>query len=172
MNVRRNWHWHSVIYYSKEVGEDMVVEKVLYNIEEKSTEKRTITIPFQWFELEKKRIAKVASDGTEVGVAVNQVLRHGDVVAETESSLYVVELEPTALIKIHVHSMQEMGRVGFELGNRHLSLKIDEDSVWVPYDEPTFEYLKKLGFDVSAVTEMFADYIQCKAHGHSHGHHH
>ena len=68
--------------------------------------------------------------------------------------------------------MQEMGRLGFELGNRHLSLKITEQDVYVPYDEPTFSYLAKLGFEVEEVTEAFTDFIQCKAHGHSHGHEH
>ena len=43
--------------------------------------------------------------------------------------------------------MIEMGRLCFELGNRHLSLKIDDDCVCVPYDHPTFEYLLKLGFN-------------------------
>ena len=42
----------------------------------------------------------------------------------------------------------------------------------VPYDEPTFEYLKKLGFDVEVVTALFTDFIECKAHGSSHSHEH
>lgn len=30
----------------------------------------------------------------------------------------------------------------------------------------------KLEFEVEEVTEAFTDFIQCKAHGHSHGHEH
>ena len=73
--------------------------------------------------------------------------------------------------------MQEMGQLCFELGNRHLSLKIEPDRVTVPYDEPTLLYLQHLGFNAHETHAAFADYIVCRAHGasgtaHSHHHHH
>lgn len=66
--------------------------------------------------------------------------------------------------------MKEMGRLCFELGNRHLSLSISENNVKCPYDEPTFEYLKKLGFSVTKTHEKFSGYIECRAHAHTHHH--
>ena len=150
----------------------MVAEKILGNIQDKTQKKAIIPVAFEWFELEKKRIKKTAEDGTEFGISIPEVLKEGDILGETESALYVVQIIKTRLIHIHVHKMQEMGRLGFELGNRHLSLKITEQDVYVPYDEPTFSYLAKLGFEVEEVTEAFTDFIQCKAHGHSHGHEH
>jgi urease accessory protein len=68
--------------------------------------------------------------------------------------------------------MIEMGRLCFEIGNRHISLSISEDNVKIPYDEPTYEYLKKLGFDANKVKERFTNYTECKGHGHSHVHDH
>ena len=150
----------------------MVAEKILGNIQDKPQKKAIIPVAFEWFELEKKRIKKTAEDGTEFGISIPEVLKEGDILGETESALYVVQIIKTRLIHIHVHKMQEMGRLGFELGNRHLALKITEQDVYVPYDEPTFSYLAKLGFEVEEVTEAFTDFIQCKAHGHSHGHEH
>lgn len=149
----------------------MVAENVLKNISLDTTEKNIVKVPFEWFELEKKRISKVAEDGTSIGVCIPELLQAGDVIAETEEAVYVVEVLPSRLIKIHVETMQEMGRLGFELGNRHLSLQIMEHEVCVPFDQPTFEYLKKLGFQAEDVTEQFTDFIECKAHGHSHGSH-
>ena len=66
--------------------------------------------------------------------------------------------------------MQEMGRLCFELGNRHLSLSIGEKEVSVPYDEPTFLYLAKLGFKPEKKKEKFTHFTVCHAHGHSHSH--
>ena len=129
----------------------MVAEKILGNIQDKPQKKAIIPVAFEWFELEKKRIKKTAEDGTEFGISIPEVLKEGDILGETESALYVVQIIKTRLIHIHVHKMQEMGRLGFELGNRHLSLKITEQDVYVPYDEPTFSYLAKLGFEVEEV---------------------
>ena len=150
----------------------MVAEKILGNIKDKATDKAIVNVDFEWFELEKKRIRKVAGDGEELGVCVEQPLREGDILGETESAIYVVRLVPAHLIKISVSMMEEMGRLGFELGNRHLSLQITPWEVKVPYDEPTFLYLKKLGFQATEVTEQFHDFIQCKAHGEAHHHEH
>ncbi|MCD7824555.1 MAG: urease accessory protein UreE [Clostridiaceae bacterium] len=154
----------------------MVSERILGNVRDYTGKKKIVSVPFEWFELEKKRMAKTAEDGKEIGISVGKMLHQGDVLAETESSIYAVRILPARQIKVLVHSRKEMGRLCFELGNRHLSLQIEEDEVRVPYDAPTFAYLKKLGFSAEEVTEAFTDFIVCKAHGnqhsHSHGHDH
>ena len=85
-------------------------------------------------------------------------------------------IAPSDLISVNVGTMEEMGRLCFELGNRHLSLAIGHDNVKCPYDEPTFLYLKKLGFDAVKVHEKFTGYTECRGHAHTdaHGneHHH
>ncbi|MGN1119919.1 MAG: hypothetical protein ACI4Q4_06145, partial [Oscillospiraceae bacterium] len=82
------------------------------------------------------------------------------------------EITPCDLVSVSVSSMQEMGRLCFELGNRHLSLAISDGAVKCPYDEPTFEYLKKLGFRAEKTHEKFTGYIECRAHAHTHSHDH
>ena len=80
-----------------------------------------------------------------------------------------VDVLPAELTVVPVATMQEMGRLCFELGNRHLSLSIGEKEVSVPYDEPTFLYLAKLGFKPEKKKEKFTHFTVCHAHGHSHG---
>lgn len=150
----------------------MIVEKVLGNIGEFGTDKKQVKVFFEWFELEKKRLSKIAEDGTKLGVCIPELIKEGDILAQTEDNIYIASVVPSHLIKIKVSTMTEMGRLGFELGNRHLSLQISEGEVKVPFDEPTFLYLKKLGFQAEEVTESFTDFIECKAHGHSHSHEH
>ncbi len=157
--------------------EPMIIEYILGNIHTEQRQEEIISVPFEWFEVDKKRIKKMASDGTELGVLVEDVLKDGDILAKKDGALYVCEIVPTKLTQIHVHSMQEMGRLCFELGNRHLSLKIEEKSVLIPYDKPTFLYLEKLGFEIQQVQEKFTHFTECKAHGsseknHKHAHEH
>lgn len=58
--------------------------------------------------------------------------------------------------------MQEMGRLCFEIGNRHLSLKISDDNVLIPHDEPTEKHLKNLGFECENIIGRFDDFIVAK----------
>lgn len=148
----------------------MVADKILGNIRENDFSKEIVKIPFEWFEVEKKRITKIADDGTEFGIGIDEMLRDGDILAITAEKAYVVEVLAAHLIRVHVENMEKMGRLCFELGNRHLSLRITENDVYVPYDVPIFEYLGKLGFEPEDITGQFTDYIVCKAHGHSHEH--
>lgn len=106
--------------------------------------KLNVPIEFEWFEADKKRMRKVAEDGTEFGVAVGATIADGDVLAETADKRYFARIRTAQLIEIPVRSMKEMGRLCFELGNRHLSLKVEDDRVLVPYDHPTMEYTKKI----------------------------
>lgn len=148
--------------------ETMVADRLLSvdNIEFES--KQVVNVPFEWFELGKKRILKTADDGTEIGISIEETKKAGDVVAVTDFKIYVISVLPCQLIKTDVSTMEEMGRLTFELGNRHLPIKIVGNQVLVPFDEPTFNYLEKLGFNVEEITDLFDDSIVCKAHGHSH----
>ncbi len=149
----------------------MLVEKVCGKFSDYKGIGKYCKVLFDWFELEKKRIKKVAQDGTEIGIAVDEPLMDGDILGEEGGQVYVVSLKDCDLIKINISSMEEMGRAGFELGNRHMSLEIGENYIKTVYDEVTFEYLKKIGFDIEKVHERFSHYIVCKGHGHSHEHH-
>lgn len=155
----------------------MIADKILGNLNEQHPTGEVVPVVFAWFETEKKRIAKTAADGTELGVCVGEPLHAGDVLAEQNGKVYVVEVAPAPLIETQVATMQEMGRLCFELGNRHLPLKIEEHKVSVPYDEPTLLYLQRLGFDAKQVCADFSDHVACRAHGagghsHAHGHMH
>lgn len=150
----------------------MVVEKIIGKRDEYVTDKQICDVYFDWFELEKKRIKKIAQDGTEIGIVVSEQLMDGDVLFESAGKIYVVSLKESDLIKININSIEEMGRAGFELGNRHMSLEIGTNYIKTIYDEVTFNYLKKMGFDIEMVHEKFSHYIVCKGHDHSHSHEH
>lgn len=148
----------------------MIAEKILGKLHDTSKQVETVTI--DWFERDKKLLRKTTSSGEDIGIRVDSPLNEGDILYEDDRKIIAVEIAPCDLISVNVGSMQEMGRLCFELGNRHLSLSISENNVKCPYDEPTFEYLKRLGFKAEKTHEKFAGYIECKAHAHTHSHEH
>ena len=146
----------------------MVVEKILGNIKNHPSEKKTVTVALEWFESGKRRILKTAEDGSELGICISDEIKPGDILAETEKCLYIADILPCRLIKIPVTTMEEMGQLCFELGNRHLPLKITETEVFTVFDPPTFSCLKKKGFPAEEITGVFTDFLECKM-DHHHG---
>lgn len=149
----------------------MIVEKILGQLDG-GTEKTVDKVYVDWFEHNKHLLKKTSESGTEIGIRVEEPLHDGDILYEDDSRVIVVEMNPAELIRINVSEITEMGRLCFEIGNRHLSIAIRSDSVRIPYDEPTYRYLKELGFDAELVREKFTGYREVRAHAHSHGHHH
>ena len=144
----------------------MLIDKVLGNIyDDPSDHRRIDRVYLEWYEFDKKLLRKVSEDGEELGICVHH-LHDGDILHSDERKLIVVKLLPCELTVINVDSMKEMGRLCFELGNRHLSLSIEEGKVSIPYDEPTFEYLKKLDFQPQKIEDKFNNFMVCRGHQH------
>ena len=149
----------------------MIIEKVIGNRKTYTIENRKIdTVGIEWYESEKKLLRKTTAAGEEIGIRISTPIQDGDVLYADDARVIVAEILPSELTVVHVYTMREMGRLCFELGNRHLSLSIGENEVSVPYDEPTFAYLAKLGFAPEKKVQKFTHFTVCHAHGHSHDH--
>lgn len=149
----------------------MIIEKILGNRKTYPIGGRKIdTVGIEWYESEKKLLRKITASGEEIGIRISVPIQDGDVLYADDSRVIVAEILPSELTVVHVYTMREMGRLCFELGNRHLSLSIGENEVSVPYDEPTFAYLAKLGFAPEKKLAKFTHFTVCHAHGHSHDH--
>jgi len=144
----------------------MIFEKILGKKPNSIDTKEVETVPFEWFEMNNKILKKVSSKGTEVGMRLSEPLFDGGVLFEDNNTIICLELLPCELTTVFVHSIQELGRVCFELGNRHLPISIGDMTVSTPFDNPTFEYLQKHGFHCHRKTEKFVPEVV--VHGHSH----
>lgn len=108
-----------------------------------------------------KRIQRVRTDhGTELGIRLAPGapdLRDGDVLARDGHGLTIVQLEPTDVLVIAPTTIEQMGRVAHNLGNRHLPAQFfgpeesfdgldDHDGVMViQYDHTAEHYLEHVG---------------------------
>ncbi len=127
---------------------------------------------FEWYELAKKRMKKTSASGRDIALALERHLHDKDVLWVDAEIIIYVQVQPSRLVEITVGSLAEMGKVCFLLGNRHLPLAIKENSVRVPYDQPTLVYLKKQGFNAVMIEDKFTGYTECHDHAGDHGRHH
>ena len=131
----------------------MIIEKILGNCKEYAINGRSIVpVYLEWYELDKKLLRKKTQDGEEIGIRVEKRLSEGDVLYEDEKKIFAVAVKEC------------------ELGNRHLSLSIQENCVETIYDEPTFLYLEKMGFSPKKKMGVFRNFTVCHAHEHPHHH--
>lgn len=73
-------------------------------------------------------------------------------------------------IMITVETIQEMGRLCYELGSRHISAEISKNTVKCPYDEGLFISLKTLGFNAEKTGEDNSENMShIKIHQEIHG---
>ncbi|MCI5750938.1 MAG: urease accessory protein UreE [Oscillospiraceae bacterium] len=149
----------------------MIAEKILGNIHSDKVGVPVDTVELEWFEADGKRLRKTTSGGRDIGIAVGEKLRDGDILYLDNEVCIAVTIAECELTEVKVSSMEEMGRVCFEIGNRHLPLKISADKVLIPYDGPTEQHLKNLGFSCGRTVGSFGGHIVCKVHGHEHHHH-
>lgn len=143
----------------------MITEKIYGKLEK--TDKTVEYVYIDWFERDKRLLRKITDSGEEIGIKIDAPLNENDIIYEDESRVIAVAIAPSDLVSVDVFTMREMGRLCFELGNRHLSLAIGENNVKFPYDAPTFEYIKRLGFNAVKVHEKFTGYTECKGHAHT-----
>lgn len=154
----------------------MVIDKIIGKLGH--NHKHVDYVGIDWFERGRHILRKTTTDGEEIGITVDTPLNENDILFEDSDRIIAVTISPCDLIKVPVSDMKQMGRLCFELGNRHLSLSITDSEVKCPFDQPTFEYLKKLGFPAERVHEKFTGYTECRghahtdAHGNEHHHHH
>jgi len=144
----------------------MLIEKIIGKKPADTGSKIIETVSYEWFEANNKIIKRKSSNKTDIGLRLKEPLFDGALLYEDENKIIYLELLPCELTKLQVRDAKEMGRICFELGNRHLPISIGEMSVSTPYDKPTFEYLQKLGFSCARETEKFIPEII--VYGHSH----
>ncbi len=141
---------------------------------------------------DRRKIAKrlwrgVAEDGREFGFELEAPLQDGDVVFQDAHASYVIAQEPEPVLEVplDIHA-DAAATIGWQIGNMHLPVAIEETRLLVADDPASRKLLDRLGVHYHAAHAVFrggkhADdfhghghgrHEHGDAHGHSHGHHH
>ena len=115
------------------------------------TKKKVVWIDFDWFETNKRIQHKTARDGQTFRLKFlkeNPDLKAGDLLFENENSAYYIYILPCDCLVIVPKSNFEIASICYEIGNKHLPLFYEDDTLLVPFEKPLFQQLKAMGFEV------------------------
>lgn len=94
-----------------------------------------------------KRIQRVTTDhGKEIGIRLKDPrdLVAGDVLYMDDHDMIIIDVLSDDLLIISPRSLQEMGTIAHQLGNRHLPAQFEENEMLVQYDYLVEELLQEL----------------------------
>ncbi|MBM7656384.1 urease accessory protein UreE [Neobacillus cucumis] len=125
----------------------MIIEKVIGNvatIEKKAPHTERVYMNSDDLV---KRIQRVVTDhGKEIGIRLkdNRDLIDGDVLYLDERNMIVISVKDDDLLVIQPTSLQQMGEIAHQLGNRHLPAQFEGQEMLVQYDYLVEELLQQL----------------------------
>lgn len=126
----------------------MIIEQIVTNIdqmEKEEVEKRHIEKVYLESAHLVKRIQRVTTDhGHEIGIRLKEPrdLVAGDVLYMDDKNMIVIDVISDDLLIICPRSLNEMGTIAHQLGNRHLPAQFEGDEMLVQYDYLVEELLQ------------------------------
>jgi urease accessory protein len=133
----------------------------------------------------RRRIKLRADDGAEflLDLAEARVLEEGDGLALDDGGWLAVRAAPEALLEVTAHGAEQLARLAWHIGNRHLQAQIERNRILIREDAVIADMLTGLGAHVHRVMVPFSPeggaydghmpgYPHDHGHGHDHGHDH
>lgn len=142
----------------------------------------TLTLPLQ--HRIKSRLRVVLDNGEDAGLFLERgtTLKEGDLLCSKDGYRVRVRAANEQLSRVTSDDPHLLARACYHLGNRHVSIQIEPDSVSYQHDHVLDEMLRGLGFTVTSLEAPFEPepgaYGGSAERGHSHhhgdhlGHHH
>jgi urease accessory protein len=122
-----------------------------------------LTLPFEL--RQKSRLRARLDNGEEVALILprGRVLRGGDRVTAADGRQVDIVAAPEKLL--HIEG-EELARVAYHLGNRHVPLEVGPDFLRIAEDRVLEEMVRRLGARVSRIEAPFEP--EAGAYGHRH----
>jgi len=125
----------------------MIIEKIVGNIT--TLENRAPHVERVYLQSDEllKRVQRVVTDhGHEIGIRLreNRELTDGDVLYMDEKNMIVISVKEDDILTIQPNSIQQMGEIAHQLGNRHLPAQFEGNEMLVQYDYLVEELLGNL----------------------------
>jgi urease accessory protein len=120
---------------------------------------------------EKSRFRAPLASGEEIGVQlkIGAILAHGDKLALGDGRVVEVLAADESLHEIRASDPEQLTRIAYHVGNRHVPLQVNADFLLMLPDHVLKAMVEGLGGIVRDVTCAFQP--ECGAYGHSHVHH-
>lgn len=147
----------------------MIIRKILGHIHSvDETNKKVDWLEVEWEELNKRILKKTTLDGVEIGISLEKgnTLSPGDILYSDDDKIIVVRTVLEEVFIITPHDMQEMGKVAFELGNRHTQCIIRDGKIYLRYDHTLEALLNEVGAKYERAQHRFQEPFKYRGHQH------
>ena len=146
----------------------IVVEEIRGKLSANET-RRVERISLGWSDRLRSRQRVMTDGGTEIGVALptGQALHEDDILYEDGERVIAVATVAEDVLALYSRTPVDLGRIAYQVGNRHAPVMIEDDRVLTPYDSVLEEYFQKIGVRCERTTEPFTHDF-----GAFHSHHH
>jgi urease accessory protein len=141
-----------------------------------TTAETTLTLPLE--SRVKSRLRATLDDGREVGLFLErgQVLREGDCLSSQDGTVVVIKAADEQLSSVTCMDSLMMAKACYHLGNRHVALQINENTLRYQHDHVLDDMVRGLGLEVTVLMVPFnpepGAYEQRGSHDHHHHHSH
>lgn len=150
----------------------MVIKEKIGNLATVADNGRAIDrLPLEWYECNKRILHKKTGGGTDVILKFlkeTQSLQQDDVLYADEEVLIVVEVLACKAICIRPETMYGMALACYEIGNKHLPLFYEDDTLLIPYDAPTYRLLQASGLHAETQTRKLLNQLRTSVLPHPH----
>lgn len=150
----------------------MLIQTKTGNLNNYSSNKQIDWLQLEWHETRKRILRKQTESGKEISIKFlneNPDLTEGDILFENDNAIIAVAVLPCECIVIKPINMFEMASVCYEIGNKHLPLFYEEESLLVPFDAPLMRLLLAQGYDVSKEERKLLQPLKTTVAPHSDG---
>ncbi len=132
-------------------------------------QRRVERVALGWEDRLRSRQRVRTDTGTELGVKLptGQPLKENDILFEDEERVVVVAAIPEDVLVLYAESGTDMGRLCYQVGNRHAPICVQDGRVLTPYDSVLEAYFAKMGVRCEKTKEPFTHDF-----GAFHSHHH
>lgn len=151
----------------------MLIKNKIGNLDSFAIYNRQIDwLYLQWYETNKRILRRKTQAGTEISLKFmneNPGLTQGDILFEDEQVIIAVDVQSCECLVIYPKDMKEMASVCYEIGNKHLPLFFDSNTLLVPFEQPLFRLLTAQGYEVKQEKRKLLHPLKTTVspHGHS-----
>lgn len=147
----------------------MIFTKTIGNISNlKSPHKNVDWLEIDWEDLNKKILRKQTMSGKDISISLQEGghLHYGDILYEDDDTLIAIRTKLEKVYVITPKTMQEMGKMAFELGNRHTQCIIDNNEILVRYDHTLEKLMDEVGVSYEESDRRFKEPFKYRGHQH------
>ena len=130
----------------------MVIKAKLGNINAYEIKGRHIDwLEMEWYETRKRILHKKTRSGKSVSLKFlreSPEITQGDILYHDEFIIIAAEILACDCIIVKPETIFETASLCYEIGNKHLPLFFEDDSLLVPFEAPLFRLLTAQGYEV------------------------